>query len=201
MNSNLTIIGGGAAGMVAAIAAARLGARVRVLERMSRVGKKLLATGNGRCNLANLSLDASHYHGESPRFVQDALEQFDLNKTLGFFEELGVVTRAEEDGQVFPITHQAASVLDVLRYEMERLGVEVVCDVNVQKVSGAAGRFVCASTDGREFAAEKIILAAGGKSSPNLGSNGGGFKIGEALGHRIERPAPALVQLKAVRRI
>jgi len=197
MNSNIAIIGGGAAGMVAAIAAGRLGARVRVLERMSRVGKKLLATGNGRCNLTNLNVDASRYHGGRPLFVRDALEQFGVQKTLTFFEELGVLTRVEEDGQLFPITHQASSVLDVLRYEMERLGVEVVCDVNVQKVSGAAGRFVCTSTDGREFAGGKIILAAGGKSSPNLGSNGGGFKLAEALGHRIERPVPALVQLKS----
>ena len=121
----IIVVGGGAAGMTAAIAAARAGARVIVAERMQRVGKKLLATGNGRCNLTNRDLDLKHFHGADARFVGTVLERFGLDETLEFFEGLGVATRVEEEGKIFPLSGQASSVLDLLRHEMDRLGVEV----------------------------------------------------------------------------
>jgi predicted Rossmann fold flavoprotein len=176
---DIIVIGGGGSGMVAAIVAARKGARVKVLERMQRVGKKLLATGNGRCNLANRRLDASHYHGGRPEFVNGPFKVFGLEQTLAFFDELGVCVREEENGKLFPASGQASSVLDVLRYEMAQLGVEELCEAVVHSIErGRNG------------------LCAGGKSSPNLGSNGGGFKLAEALGHTIVEPFPALVQVR-----
>lgn len=196
MAHSILIIGGGAAGMVAAIAAARRGANVRLLERMSRVGKKLLATGNGRCNLANRNLSVDSFHGScAGEFAEEVFRQFDLEKTLAFFQELGVEPRVEADGLIYPSSGQASSVLDVLRYEAERLGVETLCDKNVQRLEGRAGAFRCMTTGGDPFDATRVILAAGGKSSPNLGSNGGGFKLAEALGHTIAEPFPALVQV------
>lgn len=182
--------------MVAAIAAARRGARVTILERMQRVGKKLLATGNGRCNLTNLNSGEEHYHGSGPRFALDVIVQFGVGETMKFFEGLGLALRAEEDGKVFPATDQASAVLDLLRDELEQLGVETVCEAAVQRVVKEGVKFNCVTADNRTLPTDRVIVAAGGKSSPNLGSNGGGFKIAAALGHTIVPPAPALVQLK-----
>ncbi|NQU44903.1 NAD(P)/FAD-dependent oxidoreductase, partial [bacterium] len=151
----IIIIGGGAAGLTAAVAGARRGARVRVLERMSRVGRKLLATGNGRCNLTNRNRDLSHYHGTNPGFVRPALGRFGVAEVLSFFEDLGIATREEEGGKIFPFSGQASSVLDVLRYEIERLGVEELGDHRVQTVTQEDGRFVCFCTNGARYAADK----------------------------------------------
>lgn len=195
MAHSILIIGGGAAGMVAGIAAARRGAQVRILERMSRVGRKLLATGNGRCNLTNRNPDPACYHGScAGGFMTKVFHQFDVDRTLAFFRELGVEPRVEEGGLVYPASGQASSVLDVLRYELERLGVETLCDVNVGRVEPRGGGGIrCLATDGGHFDADRVIVACGGKSSPNLGSNGGGFKLAEALGHTVAEPFPALV--------
>ena len=114
------IIGGGASGMMAALSAAEDGSnRVILLERQGRVGRKLLATGNGRCNLTNLGADASRYHGAAPEFVKPALERFGVQRTLDYFRALGLLTVAEADGKVYPLSDQASSVLDVLRFAVE----------------------------------------------------------------------------------
>jgi predicted Rossmann fold flavoprotein len=195
--ADLLIIGGGAAGMMAAITAARLGSRACLVERMSRVGKKLLATGNGRCNLTNMEMDIRHFHGEGvAAFARVALERLGVKQTLAFFEELGVLTRVEDAGRVFPITGQATTILDVLRYEMERLGVEVTGDANINRVERRNNEFACFTAEGTEFRAKRVLLATGGKACPNLGSNGGGYKIAAALGHRVVAPWPAIVQVK-----
>ncbi|HOM82302.1 MAG: NAD(P)/FAD-dependent oxidoreductase [Armatimonadetes bacterium] len=192
----VVIIGGGAAGLTAAIAAARAGARVQVLERMQRVGKKILATGNGRCNFSNTDLGVEHYHGADPRFVLPAIRAFGLDETLAFFRELGVVPHVEERGRIFPASGQASAILDVLRHELEHLGVETLCEMNVERIvrDPSGLRVLCG--DGRAFPCDRAIVAAGGKSTPNLGSNGGGFRVAQALGHRIEPPFPALVPVK-----
>lgn len=201
-NSNSTgksiiVVGGGAAGLVAAIAAARLGARVRIVERMSRVGKKILASGNGRCNLANARMDLNSFHGAHRKFIQAVLGRFGFQETLAFFHELGVETRTEPDGRVFPLSDQAACVLDLLRDEAASLGVEEVCDTRIQKVEPRPdGTCVCYGTGDERFIADRVVVAAGGKASPNLGSNGGGYAIAQALGHQVVPPFPSLVQLR-----
>lgn len=192
----IVVIGGGASGLMASIMAARGGARVIVLERMQRVGKKLLATGNGRCNLANRRPETGRYHGLRPEFVEGIFGQFGLDKTLEFFESLGIDIQEEEEGKLFPVCQQASSVLDVLRYEMAHWGVTEICEAIVQSVQHKPGGFRCLCSDGRAFEAGRIILCSGGKSSPNLGSNGGGYKLAELLGHTIIEPFPALVQVQ-----
>lgn len=192
----IVIIGGGAAGMVAAILAARNGAHVTVLERMQRVGKKLLATGNGRCNLANRRLDSNHYHGLRPEFVEEVFAQFGLDKTLAFFDALGVSVQEEDEGKLFPSSQQASSVLDVLRYEMAQLGVEEVCAAAVHSIQPQRNGFLCVCGNGQTFEAGRVVVCAGGKSAPNLGSNGGGHKLAHALGHTLVEPFPALVQVR-----
>ena len=190
------IIGGGASGMVAAIAARRSGAEVTLLERNPRIGKKLLATGNGRCNFTNLYADVCHYHGTNPKFVYSALSQFGVAETIAFFRQLGIDHKVEDCGKVFPMSDQASSVLDVLRYEMEDLGVAVRCDARVREIRRDTGVFRLQLDDGSTVSGDRVILAAGGKAMPATGSDGSGFDLARQLGHTVVDPFPALVQLK-----
>ncbi|KPU46239.1 ferredoxin--NADP reductase [Oxobacter pfennigii] len=194
-NNNILIIGGGASGMIAAIAAKRAGAFVTILERNQRVGRKILATGNGRCNLTNTYIDVDRYHGKHPEFVYGPLNSFDYDATIDFFEKLGIAHIVEDEGKVFPMSLQASSVLDVLRYELEDLGVNVVCEAEAADIK-KKDVFTVTLKDGRVFKGDKVIIAAGGKASPDLGSNGSGYILAEKLGHKIVNPFPALVQLK-----
>ena len=193
--SSILILGGGAAGITAAIAAARAGAIVTLLERNERIGRKILATGNGRCNLTNTDLHLKHYHGQNPKFAYSALTEFDYQKTLEFFGELGIVPKTETGGKVFPLSEQASSVLDVLRFELEKRGVSVICNADVSKIKKEAQDFSVTCKDGKLFKADRIILTTGGKASPNLGSNGSGHILAQNLGHSIIEPFPALVRL------
>ena len=189
------VVGGGAAGMVAAIAAARRGAPVELLERMPRVGKKLLVTGNGRCNLANARPDPGRYHGEDPGFARAALAAFGLDETLRFFAGLGIEAREEEAGKIFPRSGQASAVLDVLRHELARLGVQTHCEAAVSRLEPRGGLWRARTPGGaREGAA--VVLAAGGRAAPQLGSNGSGHALAAGLGHRIVEPFPALTRVR-----
>ncbi len=190
----IIIIGGGAAGLMASIVAARRGAHVTLVERMQRVGKKLLATGNGRCNLSNTDLDFEHYHGKEPGFVVPALMTCDLDRTLAFFKELGL-EYMEEDGKIFPRSEQAGSVLEVLRYEALRLGVNELTETRIGAIKKQGDAFLLTASNGHTFNADAVIIATGGKSAPNLGSNGSGYVLAESLGHTIVEPVPALVQV------
>ena len=193
---SVIIIGGGAAGITAAIAAARNNAEVIILERMNRVGKKILATGNGRCNITNMHTEIKHFHGNNPKFAFGALGQFDVNQTVDFFEFLGVSCKVEEGGKVFPNSDQATSVLDLLRYELQQLKVKEIVEAEVTKIKKMSDGFQVLLKDGGSFIADSVIVATGGKASPSLGSNGSGYNLMEALGHTIEETYPALVQLR-----
>ncbi len=199
MENKIAIIGGGASGMIAAIIASRNGAKVTIYERMNRIGRKILATGNGRCNLTNINLkwnDLQCIHGNDVKFAGHILKQFTVEETINFFETLGIAHKVEEGGKVFPMSDQASSVLDVLRYELEKLGVEIICDTEIRKINKFKDKFIIIDNDGVEHVANKIIIATGGKSGPNLGSNGSGYKLAKQLGHSIIKPFPALVQLR-----
>lgn len=194
--AKVIVVGGGAAGLVAATIAAREGADVTILERNQRVGKKILATGNGRCNLTNLNMDISHFHGKNPKFAYSALKTFDNGQTIDFFEDLGITHKVEEGGKVFPYSNQASSVLDVLRYEIERWSIETVLEAEVKEIRKNKKGFELLTKDGQRHFAQKVILATGGKAAPNLSSNGNGYLLAEKLGHTLVEPFPALVQLK-----
>ena len=196
MSNRIVIVGGGAAGLTAAIAAATRGALVTVLERLPRVGKKILATGNGRCNLTNVNLALTNYHGEDPAFATYALERFDVDRTLGFFADLGIEPRIETGGKVYPASGQASSVLDVLRYELDRLGVEIRCEARVKEIRRAESGFTLQLKDQSQLKTSRVIIATGGQAYPGLGSDGSGFSLVKNLGHTIVEPFPALVQLR-----
>lgn len=198
MSNKIIVVGGGASGMMAAIVAKRNGADVTILERNDRVGKKLLATGNGRCNYTNTTINYNtfleNYHGENPQFVYSALYSFDLYQTIDFFEMMGI-TPAVEDNKVFPNSFQASSMLDVLRYEIENLGIELVTEAYVVDISKNKN-FRLKLKDGRTYESDKVILATGGMAMPVSGSDGNGYTIAKSLGHKLIDIFPGLVQLK-----
>mgnify|MGYP000884144840 FL=1 len=190
----IAVIGGGASGLTAAIAAAKNGAEVTIYEKMNRVGKKILATGNGRCNYTNMNLSFECYHSNNLKLAETALNFFDLNKTLTFFEDLGIHPYVDESGKVYPNSLQASSILDVLRYEASRLKVEEKTDFNVTGLRKNKDKFSIIGND--TITADRVILSTGGKASPQLGSDGRGYEIAKSFGHEIIEPYPALVQLK-----
>lgn len=199
MNSNkiqVIVVGGGASGIVAAISARRQGADVTILERNPRIGKKLLATGNGRCNFTNINTSATYFHGSDPKFATTALSNFSIQETIDFFEQLGISHKVEELGKVFPMSDQASSVLDVLMYELKRTGVTTICDAYVKRVIPKQKKFTIECANGSRFEADKIIMTAGGKAMPATGSDGNGFTLAQQLGHSLIDVFPGLVQLK-----
>lgn len=191
----IIVVGGGASGLVAAIFAAREGSEVTILERTNRVGKKILATGNGRCNITNIDCNMNHFHGAYPKFALGSLTAFDQNDAIQFFEELGITHKVEAGGKVYPYSDQASSVLDVLRMEVERLGIHVLVEKEVTQLQKTKEVFKVKCKDSSAYTADKVIMATGGKAAPHLGSNGSGLLILESLGHHVIPPFPALVQI------
>lgn len=189
------VVGGGAAGMLAAISARRAGAVVTILEKNPRVGKKILATGNGRCNYTNMNADIPWYHGSNPSFAKAALNAFTVEDTLRFFEELGIEPKVEEMGKVFPMSEQASSILDVLLYEINESGIKVTGDACITSVTKKGSQFELKAENGSIFKADSVILATGGKAMPSSGSDGNGYELAIKLGHTMTELYPALVQI------
>lgn len=195
VKKHVLVVGGGAAGMMAGISARRMGAEVTILERNPRVGKKILATGNGRCNFTNIYTDIDCYSGRDPHFASSVLETFDVDKTIRFFEKLGIVHKVEENGKVFPMSDQASSILDVFLYELNQNGIKIVCDAGVKNIGKKQDKFILETENGREYFADHLIIAAGGKALPGSGSDGNGFELARKMGHTVTEIFPALVQL------
>lgn len=181
--------------MMAALTAAENGRSVVLLERQSRVGRKLLATGNGRCNLTNYNLSPARYHGEDSGFCAHALRAFDTGTTLQYFASLGLLTVSEDSGRVYPMSNMAGSVLDVLRYALERPGIRVCTGQAVTAVKRIAEGFTV-RTETEVFAARKVILAAGGAAGSKVGGVMDGYRLAKMLGHHRTVLYPSLVQLR-----
>ena len=187
------IIGGGASGMAAALSAAKNpNVQVLVFERQARVGKKLLATGNGRCNLTNLHALEGGYFGEEADFAKPALERYSPTETLAWFRSLGLFTVAEQSGRVYPYSDQANSVVDVLRLAMEKENIRLYTGFEVQK-GRRKGHVFCIN---EEIECDKLIIACGGLAGTKLGGSMAGYKLLSKFGHRSTRLRPALVQIK-----
>lgn len=191
----VAVIGGGASGLAAAIAAARAGASVTIYEKGPRVGKKLLATGNGRCNISNRFCTAGRYHGENPSFILPAMERFDLKSTEQFFGEMGLMFTELEEGKLYPRSLQASAVLDILRMEAGQLNVCTACDCEITEICPKTQGFTLWSKE-TSFAADSVIIAAGGEASPQLGGTDSGYRLLHQLGHSITERIPSIVQLK-----
>ncbi len=191
------IIGGGASGMVAAISAAENpNAQVVLMERQGRVGRKLMATGNGRCNLSNIYASECTYHGNDPSFCRYALEKFGPKTTLSWFGDLGLYTVTEDSGRVYPYSDQANSVVDILRLNLAKPNISLYTDFEVQKIKVLERGFSVSSGDENVFC-DKLIIACGGLAGSKLGGTMSGYKLLGKLGHKSTRLRPALVQLKS----
>ncbi len=198
----VAVVGGGAAGMTAAITAARAGARTVLLERNDRLGRKLLMTGNGKCNLGNRDLKRSDYYSDDMAMAVSVLERFGTEETIAFFASLGLLLK-EKRGYLYPVSEQAAVVLDVLRHGLERDKTEVLTGALVREIRQKgenAGKdspadYVLQLQDGRQLWTERVILACGGQAAPGTGSDGSGYALARALGHTVIAPVPSLVQL------
>ena len=192
------VVGGGAAGMLAAIVAAEAGERVTLLEGSGKLGRKILISGNGRCNLTNRAADdLRHYHGTHPRFVRSALDQFRLEETLAFFADLGIEFREEKRQRLFPVSDQAQSVIDLLADRMHCLGVRVKTNakvVDMGRVSGSS-RFALRDAEGQRYTSGRVIMASGGVSLARLGADRSGMDLAVAMGHRLTDLKPGLVPL------
>ncbi len=191
------IIGAGASGMAAALAAAENpDVQVVLFERQARVGRKLQATGNGRCNLTNLNAGETGYHGLDPEFSSCAMKVFPPQKTLEWFRQLGLYTVAEDSGRVYPYSDQANSVVDVLRFGLHRDNIELVTGFEVKKIFKKPDGFYVEGDDST-VKCDKLIVACGGLAGTKLGGSMSGYKLLRSMGHSCSRLRPALVQLKS----
>ena len=196
MKTEIAVIGGGASGLMAAITAKKSGKEVIILERKDRILKKVLITGNGRCNITNVNANISNYFGKNISSVENILNRFTPHDTMDFFNELGIVCNEENRGKVYPLSGQASSVVDALRFEAEKLGIKIETEFYVRKIEKDGFKFKIYSEDKKKIEAGRVILAAGGQSYPELGSNGSGFELAKELGHSVTKLSPSIVQLK-----
>lgn len=195
----VAVIGGGASGLACAIEIMQTvrnkdDVRVTVIEKLPRVGKKILVTGNGRCNLTNMNSATTGYRGDT-EFAKVILNKYTPESNIVFFNRLGLYTREEDEGRVYPLSNQASSVLDALRFECDRLGVEIICDYNVVHIksvfNGAVQKIVVNNKDRFDF----VVVAAGGKAAKVHGTDGDSYDLLRMNGHKITPIAPALVSL------
>lgn len=187
----VVVIGGGAAGLAAAIAAAECGDRVTILERLDRVGKKLLATGNGRCNLMNTG---ERCYPGGTALADAVLDRCGVTEQTIFWQHVGLRMRQEDGGRVYPVSGMASTVLDALRYALDALGVEIITGVTVTGIYKARQGWTVMAGE-RKWKAERVIVAGGGCAQPKLGSDGSAWPLLTSLGHPLVLPRPALTQI------
>ena len=190
----VAVIGGGASGMMAAVTAAAGGAHVILLEHKDRIGKKILSTGNGRCNFTNIHQEPICYHSEDPLFPWKVVERFNAQAVISFFLQLGVYSK-NRNGYIYPNSDQASAMLDAFRMELDRLKVEIRTGGECREIRPGKKGFTIL-TDQEPVRADRVILCAGSKAAPTTGSDGSGYNLAKKLGHRIIPVLPALTALK-----
>lgn len=194
--NRIAVIGGGAAGMAAAVAAAEYGAYVTIFEANDKLGKKILATGNGRCNLSNINASIEHYHGQNADFAANALTEFDVSYTINKFAEMGVLTKIEDKGKIYPYCGNASAVSEALRERIKALGIEVKYNFEVKDIIKKKDGFMLVSYKNEREKASAVIITTGGKAFPSSGSKGSGYQLLEKFGHTVTELKPSLVQIK-----
>jgi predicted Rossmann fold flavoprotein len=194
---DIAVIGGGAAGMMAAIRAAELGRKVVLIERNESLGKKILITGKGRCNITNVASidDFMAKFGRSGQFLRQAFQAFFNDEVIEFFKSRGLETKTERQGRVFPVTDKARSVVEVLEKSLKDNKVEILFNTRLSGVSKTGDGFLLLSDNGQSIKAAHVIIATGGASYRATGSTGDGFDMAEKLGHKIIELKPGLVPL------
>ncbi len=193
----VAIVGAGPAGIMAAITASGIGRRVALIDKNAHVGRKLLVTGNGRCNLTNRYPTVDHYHGATTEFIRTVIGRFDQDATMVFFEDLGLILKEEDNGRIFPRTNQASSVAEILRRKLCENGVDILLNTQVKGIE-KSDLWKVTLLDGKVHQSDRLILATGGRAAHHLGSTGDGLYWAEKLGHTLTAIYPALVPVETV---
>ena len=180
--------------MCAAIARARAGQHVTVLEQNSRTGKKILVSGNGKCNIDNKYIDSRRFHSQNPSFIEEVLKGYDFNRVKKFFTSIGLELVEGKEGKMFPLSLQASSVVDLLEYEAKKAGVNIRCDSVVKSIDKEGEIFTVVTTQGSRHC-EQLLLANGSPAAPQLGGSDSGYAFATKLGHTLIPRHPSLVQL------
>jgi len=190
MLKKVAIIGGGAAGMMAAVSVSKKGNNVTIFEKNEKLGKKILLTGNGRCNITNSNVNSQNYHGKYPKFSASVLSQFTNKDTIKFFEDLGLVLKEEDNGRLFPRSNQAQSVIDCFEEKLKELKVTIKYNQKIKDISKKNNKFIITTYQNKNYEFNKLIIATGGKTYPNTGSTGDGYRFAKNFGHKIIKPFP-----------
>ena len=193
-NEKMIIIGAGAAGLMAAITSARAGHAVLLLEQNSKIGKKILVSGNGKCNIDNRYINLNRFHSQNPPFVEEVLEGYNFEVVEKFFTSIGLTLVEGKEGKMFPMSLQASSVVELLEYEAKRLGVHIVCDCAVTNIDKKGDTFTLETTQGTKTC-EKLVIASGSPAAPHLGGSNSGYAFATNMGHTLIPRHPSLVQL------
>ena len=196
---DVVIIGAGASGMVTAIVAARRGKKVLILEKNNKVGKKLLATGNGRCNITNQRPTLERFYSHNPKFIAQVFEGYNYQSIKQFFKSIGLELIEAKEGKVFPLSLQASSVVELLACECEQLGVKILCDVSVENIKKESNVYTIDHREGK-IRSSKVVIATGHLSAPQLGGVLDGVHFAQSFGHTAIKGFPTLVQLTSARK-
>ena len=190
----MIIIGAGAAGLCAAITSAKAGHKVILLEQNNKIGKKILVSGNGKCNIDNKYITLHRFHGENPDFIDEVLKGYDFEVVEKFFTSIGLELMEGKEGKMFPMSLQASSVVEMLEYEAKRVGVKILCDCVVTAIDKEADIFTVETSQGVKTC-KKLLLSSGSPAAPQLGGSNSGYAFATNMGHSLIPRHPSLVQL------
>jgi predicted Rossmann fold flavoprotein len=191
---DMIVVGAGAAGLIASITAARAGHKVTLLEQNNKIGKKILVSGNGKCNIDNRYINPSRFHGQDPDFIEKVLDGYGVDVVEKFFTSIGLELTEGKEGKMFPMSLQAISVVELLEYEAKRVGVQIVCDCAVTSIGKENQTFTLETTQGTKTCI-KLLLASGSAAAPQLGGSNSGYAFATKMGHTLIPRHPSLVQL------
>jgi len=191
---DMIVVGAGAAGLISAITAARAGQKITLLEQNTKTAKKILVSGNGKCNIDNKYITTNRFHGQNPDFIEKVLEDYGVEVVEKFFTSLGLELVEGKEGKMFPMSLQASSVVELLEYEAKRVGVQIVCDCVVTSISKEGNTFTIETSQGSKIC-KKLLLASGSPAAPQLGGSNSGYAFATKMGHTLIPRHPSLVQL------
>ncbi len=192
--TDLIVVGSGAAGLIASIVAARAGQNVTVLEQNAKIGKKILVSGNGKCNITNRYITTNRFHGHNPDFIEKSLENHGFQVVETFFTSIGLALVEGKEGKIFPLSLQASTVVELLEYEAKRAGVQILCDSAVTSLTKNTDTFTVETEQG-SHTCHKLLLASGSPAAPQLGGSNSGYAFATKMGHTLIPRQPSLVQL------
>jgi len=190
----MIIIGAGAAGLCAAIVCARVGQKVTLLEQNNKIAKKILVSGNGKCNIDNKYISLNRFHSQNPKFIEEVLEGYDFQVVEKFFTSIGLTLIEGKEGKMFPMSLQASTVVELLEYEAKRVGVQIVCNCAVTNIDKTDKIFTLETTQGKKICTQ-LVLASGSPAAPHLGGSNSGYAFATKMGHALVPRHPSLVQL------